>query len=422
MNHLVNFSIDEKNGQDTLLIDKKMINQQETNNCVLYLKRIFELSLKISSHNDKNNDKNKFISDYVKPNSNHFVSESNALIKINQFYNGNFKNFISIAQNYSNEIEILIAGSTPLASVLNTEYSFVPGDLDIYVIDLDEKKLYLIDKIIREAFVNKKIILIRKLLTISWVIDLTPNILMIQLSMTKINHWSEKLGYTHSDMTSLGFDINKNKFICLTERWNCFVSCLDNNEPQYFCNILVMSEENNQLHNATLKYKKRGFQTEMISSKMLNLSNQTNPIVTQNHNLNVSGDGNHHSHLKNEIHEKFKNELISYVYSSCFYYDLYKISSNVFDFDIDFQLIPKLINLRKIHNTNVLSALENDVAKTLKAKEICPIIIENTNLFVKSSCKHEISLQSLITSYKKNVPIIVCPLCRKHVDYQIVFY
>lgn len=163
------------------------------------------------------------------------------------------------------KIDTLIGGSMGLYCVYK-KANFIPGDLDLYIKEINKKKLLLLEDIIYKSFKINKIVVVRNPITMTWYINyydsansdiVNENIMTIQINLLNITSWAEVFITYHTDLTCIGYEVSSNKFIYLIDRWdNTF-----NSKIHYFTNILNLDFPSS-LINACIKYKNRGFNCE----------------------------------------------------------------------------------------------------------------------------------------------------------------
>ena len=156
---------------------------------------------------------------------------------------------------------LMISGSTALASVLKTS-SIVPHDVDVYINENDHKAICQIDKAIRSTYEDAEIIIIRTQYTINWFLKETQkyNYPNIQLILPPAKHWSEVFSSYHSDLVCVGFVTSEKKFVYGRGRWDRFyetgvsIGTASFVEPEYA----------QKAHDAVAKYRRYGFEIEMV--------------------------------------------------------------------------------------------------------------------------------------------------------------
>jgi hypothetical protein len=159
--------------------------------------------------------------------------------------------------------EILVAGSSVIGSF--PPYNYQPNDFDFYVKNLNNQKIIEIDKKIRETFTESKIIIFRKLITITWWIfnpEMTQLHMTIQLNTFQIDSWADLFIIYHSDFLCIGFEIKSNKFVYFTERFNP-TWLFSKPEYSWGTNILTFDVDIS-LTNVIKKYKNRDINIKMV--------------------------------------------------------------------------------------------------------------------------------------------------------------
>jgi len=166
---------------------------------------------------------------------------------------------------FHKKLPCAIIGSTPL-SVIRTDANITPNDLDIVIKNVDIDKLVIVENIIKEMFPNDNFIVIRSIITVTWVIfesnESSKMIYQIQANIMNSNSWSEYLITCHSNLVTVCYDIMEQKFLCLKERF--IYSITDN--VHNFTNILS-ADSKRTLQKAINKYNNRGFQTNLVYVK-----------------------------------------------------------------------------------------------------------------------------------------------------------
>ena len=306
-----------------------------------------------------------------------------------------FKNniFGIIISNFEKtDLEILIGGSSSLASVVKDEYKFEPNDIDIYVKNIDNEKIIKINEILHTIFYDCIVYIVRRPLTITWwIFDEFENIiLLIQLNILLINSWTDVFLVYHSDLLCIGYEIQTKKFITLKYRLD-FIKSFD--EPIFFTNIFNIDNVE-QILNASNKYGKRNFKTILITEKPKNTFNT----------LCISGND------RDEIF-KYGNIINSFkiYYENCF--DII-IDKNILNVINEIKNIPRMIDIKYFTDDyqNLIKSIEElQINEYKNGKYECPIMLENINIVVENNhCSHFVSLYVFI---KQN--IVKCPLCRK---------
>lgn len=157
-------------------------------------------------------------------------------------------------------IPIILAGSAPIgAAHVN---NFIPNDYDFFVMNLNEEKMRIIEDAIISAIEDRECIVVRTRITVSYLFFdkcKSNDILKIQVSLINIDHWVSLFNIFHSDLTCFAWDVSNEKFIYFKDR---FPNALTNKE-QIFSNIMSVDSESS-IHNASKKYRKRGFKCNTI--------------------------------------------------------------------------------------------------------------------------------------------------------------
>lgn len=189
-----------------------------------------------------------------------YFKNPEATKKLSKYYSNIYGHLIEKFKETG--IDILIAGSSVIGSF--PPYDYQPNDLDFYVKHLNNKKIIEIDKKIREVFLESKIIIFRKLITITWWIfnpEMTQLHLTIQLNTFQIDSWSDVFIIYHSDFLCIGYETKTNKFVYFKERFNpIWLS----NKPEYSWGSNILSfDVDNSFVNVVNKYNKRGIPIKM---------------------------------------------------------------------------------------------------------------------------------------------------------------
>ena len=92
-----------------------------------------------------------------------------------------------------NNLKSLIGGSMGIYCVL-TKFSlkknkFSPNDIDLYIYDLDQNKLKILDDIIKSIFNDNTIIYTRSPYTVSWYIQLDDRVFILEVNIFKFKLW-----------------------------------------------------------------------------------------------------------------------------------------------------------------------------------------------------------------------------------------
>lgn len=330
-----------------------------------------------------------------------FVSPKDAVNRLYTFQNGLFGKIIDKLSNLN--FEILIGGSTGLASVLRTKtnsnkFKFEPKDMDIYVKNISDEKIKKINGKIYETFPDQQynIYIVRRPLTLTWwIFDKCDKFITeIQLNMLQIRSFAEPFIVYHSDAVSIGYEIKNQRFVALEQRWNNFIKKF----PNTFMTNLNSYDNKVTLLGAANKYSLRGFsvRTLMIYD---NIENKFNNVQSQ---LRMSDgtDGNN-------LIDKFVC-----AYRTC--PDII-ISSNVGLMYNPKQGFPPLINIRDINECHEFFKYVSDFEypdgyECFINYEKHEYVVANTN------CMHDISFKAFILMGKFRA----CPICRK--DFNPVVY
>lgn len=204
-------------------------------------------------------EKDSFVRPVSSLSSDHLRSNSEAFKHLYQ--NNDFIKFLCQNIIQHNDIELLIGGSTAIASIFKND-KIIPNDLDMYVKNCNLRKVTVVDSMIRDFFKKYHILMIRNPVNITWIIYDENNVIFqqIQLVIMQITSWSEIFITYHSDLTCVGFDVKYTQFVYLTQRWE---NILNPKYIHYFSNIVNLDTPTS-LHRAVEKYSSRGFTCRVI--------------------------------------------------------------------------------------------------------------------------------------------------------------
>lgn len=386
------------------LIDGELHTETDDLDCVEYINRTFKIWKQICE------DPTELIKEQYCdiPDDQYFCGTVSALEKLKSYPDGEsfYGKFISYIQNHTN-LQILIGGSSSLAAVLRN--TFKPNDIDIYIKNIDEAQVLQLDDVIKSLFPDCVSFIIKKQITLTWIILKNNKIIWkIQLSTMLINEWVEVFSCYHSDIVSLGFEIQKNCFICLKPRWNNFVDRFTTGKTLYFTSIFNCDTTQMLLYGAN-KYFTRGFNVCAILS--MDLSDSANNDST-NINTSVNATDNNNSIMSGDIevnHNDNNYDLYKYLAQFC-NNENFAVISNIHN---AFPICEnKIIYLRMrkydIKNIVINPSLQNGID--------CPILLECQDFFVKNCCGHMLSVRSFIICKQKGHEINICPFCRAKID------
>jgi hypothetical protein len=289
----------------------------------------------------------------------------------------------------ASELDVLIGGSTALVSVYK-KANFKPHDIDLYVKNINKDKVMIIENIIRKLYPNNNILVIRNVITITWIVhDNYVFISQFQLNILNLTSWAEFFITCHSNLLCLGFDVQEDKFVFLKDRW---LNSLTTN-VHIFCNILNC-DSSVSLSKAVMKYNMRGFNCQSLLI--------CDYIDAINHD---DFYGNHH-------HANVSETLLSHLT------DKYSKMKNIFystsamDSFID-KKVPNITDMWKLKSD---PQFEKFIRKPsdirLKEGVECSIETEKHNILVKNiMCSHTVSLRAFLTSYNIH-RLKACPICR----------
>ena len=295
-------------------------------------------------------------------------------------------------------IKIMIGGSSGL-SVCYKPVTFTPNDIDMYVKNLTIDDVIQIEQCIKEVFPGTQIIVIRNVITLTWIVYRKKEIVYeFQLNILRINSWAEVLISTHSDIVSVCYDVLEDKFVYLKQRWE---SILDREKVHYFSDILTC-DTGKSLFKATKKYNDRGFNCKTIFIG----SNGVQP----NENNIISGDGSDGSVVGLKLFKFLKKKYIGILN---IHFGLHAIDLIKDLVDDDTRSIESfnIIDLWKLHSNENMPFYESPSKIELSEGIECPIEIEKHVVLVKNEkCPHSISMRAYLSS---QLEITKCPLCRK---------
>ena len=165
---------------------------------------------------------------------------------------------------------LMISGSTALACVLKGFY-IKPNDIDLYMSDNDHNTICQIDNAIRRTY-DTDIIITRTQYTINWFLKDAENKKYpnIQLVLPPARHWSEVFSSYHCDLVCIGYVIGKGKFVYARGRWDRFYET----GLSYGTASFIDREYSQRVMDAIAKYRRYGFNIEMVSTGDIIVDNQ----------------------------------------------------------------------------------------------------------------------------------------------------
>ena len=292
----------------------------------------------------------------------------------------------------SKNVDSMVGGSGPL-SVVHKAAKFKPADLDLYVKNIDVNKIKIIDDMVHSVFQEYGVIIIRNIITVTWIIYDKSNftlIYQVQVNLLKMSSWSEFLVTCHSDIVTVIYDILSEKFLFMKGR---FDKMLKQNK-HYFSNILNCDTETS-LTNAVNKYKERNFDSIKLyvpdietSESKLNIS-ETDGNSRHRHRYSPSAI-HYDKDLISQLKEKYAG-IVNIVYSTSIH--------EIYDADDD-KIIPPVKQMWKLKE-NDHKLFYDKPTKLVKHAKLCPQITAH--------CGHTMTLHRMISVY--NV-YTVCETCR----------
>jgi hypothetical protein len=285
----------------------------------------------------------------------------------------------------------------------------------MYIKNINYDKLLKIEDGIKRVFTNCNIMVIRSVITITWIIYKDDKLVyQIQLNILKIKSWAEIFITYHADITCMGYDVLNGMFVYLKGRWENIVK----NKVHYFCNIFSCDTQTS-LNKAVKKYTERKFKSvalyineggggDIFSNKNnINVSDEDTPInYPTSSNYPIISDYSYYT----------KNKLLQYLMEKYKRIENIFYSSSVKNIFSD-QNTPMGINMWKLANDpKFISFIEAPSKITIKCDNkdncncdnVCPIELSHHNVFVKNkNCNHKLSLRTYIFN-----PLNKCPVCR----------
>ena len=166
--------------------------------------------------------------------------------------------------------DLMISGSTALACVTKESY-ITPHDIDLYMNDNDPDIVCQIDNAIRQTY-NTDIIITRTQYTINWFLKDAEqkNYPNVQLVLPPARHWSEVFSSYHCDLVCIGYVIGEEKFVYARGRWDRFFE----SGLSYGTTSFIDREYSQRVVDAVEKYRKYGFEIEMVSTNKVIVDNQ----------------------------------------------------------------------------------------------------------------------------------------------------
>jgi hypothetical protein len=127
-------------------------------------------------------------------------------------------------------IEVYLSGSTTLWSILK-KTNFRPCDLDFYVRNINEEKIFAFENVIRQTYANstKKIVVSNNALSINFIIQLDDNkVKNIQLLKLNFDSMSEIFASFHLGHLCIAYEIHTCEYIYMPQRINdSYFFCLN---------------------------------------------------------------------------------------------------------------------------------------------------------------------------------------------------
>jgi len=169
-------------------------------------------------------------------------------------------------------LDLLIAGSGALYCVW-TDTNFMPNDLDIYINDMQENDMQILEDVLYQIFDIAYFAVTRNHLTTTFHIQVrSGKTYAIQVNMFKIKSWAQIFVTYHSNITCVGYEVLTNRFLYMQHRFDDVL----NDGIQYFSNILNFDNGETLAH-AVEKYTARGFDCARILLTTNNLKEGSRP-------------------------------------------------------------------------------------------------------------------------------------------------
>jgi hypothetical protein len=294
-------------------------------------------------------------------------STTSAETKLFGFKDGYYGHLISLLKDAN--LDCLIAGSAGLAATFGN-IEWVPNDIDLYVKNINYDTILKINNVIKKSVsfyspctnhiieengsfyspctnhiieengsfyspCTTHVIIVRKSLTINWVIfgHGQTVLVTIQLNLLNIRSWADLFICYHTDHVCIGYEIKSNGFIYLRERWIRYLTNKFSQYPRsvYYCNLFNLDTPHT-LYKACLKYGyKRGIRGQCLFTNVFKFKI----------NLNINND---HSLSSDST---TSNKLFEYLHSFCGD-ENYAISSDIRELIVYDEKTPDMIDLKDL--------------------------------------------------------------------------
>jgi len=392
-------------------IEKATINEFAKN-----IKKLYELKKEINKSDDPDSYLDAYNNkiDGNKNKNKYWLSVQDAKKKLLSFHSDEYSKLIAALKNFKHDI--LIAGSSVLASVCSSN-CFEPNDVDLYIKNVDYKRILDFDEFIKTTYSDNQILLIRRPLTITWMILENNQIKMkLQLNTTVFKSWSNVFISYHCDFVCIGYDVLNDKIITLKNRWNNFIN--NYNKISTLCTNVNSIDNDQTLVSSSKKYMNRGFMTIPVYIKGLNACFvKKNKNGKSNGNSDGNSDGNDvndytidmsgddDSTKKNDNNEEktIVSELVK-TYSGLIDVIFTNDISKIVDEKLEFPKLEELCNISPIDDYIVSIINYESFDET-----VCPITLDSYCVGVKNiNCSHIISLKALMFDDLEK-----CPICRE---------
>jgi hypothetical protein len=344
---------------------------------------------RITDSSNKLKSLNNYIVDY--PNDHpFFINKINkSLYKEDEAINNLFKRqyVCELSKKlFSNNIDSLIAGIIVLGSIIKASYYCNHSKvINLYLKNVNTEKIMKVDKIIKSMFPpDYKIIIVKDILTISWIIFNSSDDLelKIEVNTLQLNNWDELFITFHSSIICVGYSILDKKII-LQQRW--FMNLTSNK-------YLYLDGNFNFDTSSTLKLAKRDYERLGFECKMINYES----------NDKLFGDKK-----KDGLWFWCEDKIIKYLLKN------YGSNDNVC-FLSDIEDIGNMFNPLKLNDISIYSY--KDLINLKDGGELFlkyPIMLnqqmeENKKILIKNKfCCHKITLHDYICATKYEM--LTCP-------------
>jgi len=344
-----------------------------------------------------------------------FRSQDDAKKKLCSYHNDEYMKLITEFQKFKHPI--MIAGSSVLAAVSH-KLNFEPNDIDLYIRNIDYEKIVEFDGLIKTIYPNNKILIIRRPLTITWVVlDGDKILINLQLNTTKFKSWSNVFISYHCDFVCIGYDVSSEKIIILKHRWHHYA---DNYYENTIC-VNINSIDNEQtLISSSKKYMNRGiptvpvyitgYKTTFVKKHVDNVHN-VNSISLNMSNDENNNDNNGDEESKNDESNDIVKKMVR-TYSGLIDVIFTSNICKIIDEKIDFPHIKDLKNITPVDDY-IVSIINHESFD----ESVCPVSLDSFCVGVKNiNCQHVISLKALMFG-----GLDKCPICREKFEPKLCF-